>query len=102
MTINYNGKEYNDTDVKRLVKCADGIYEAFYMLEGFDVINYRKYVDLFDKRMKEIPAFKELVCAMAYVRQDIYSSDRECAAACLAIIQYNEIPWRLRHFNREI
>lgn len=99
MSIMYDNREYTEGDVKELVHCAEKIYAAFYMLEGFDVISYSEYVDLFDRRMKESPDFKRLVCAMAYIRQDIYASDRECASACLAIIQYPEISERLHVYN---
>lgn len=89
MNINYKFRTYTEEDVKNLVDFAEEIYSALYTLDGMKLnCGYSKYVDLFDQRMKEIPAFKELVCAMAYTRQDIYMSDRECAAACLAIIHY--------------
>ena len=97
-SLYYDGREYTEEDVKSLVDQATEIYEALYTLDAWDVCNYSKYVDLFDRRMKESPEFKQLVCAMAYIRQDIYMSDRECASACLAIIHYRPTA---KTYNRE-
>lgn len=79
-------------DIKELLKVYSDTYgflcefsytNPYNTAEGFQIIK-ADYAGLFDDAMKNDPDFKKTIQKAAAYRQDIFSSDRECAAIVLA------------------
>ena len=85
---------------KETVKQLNDIYSDTYnQLYESDSPATEIIIDYFamyhDNDMKKDPEYKKAVCELANYRQDLFSSDRECAAVYIAISAYE----RLKRFK---
>ena len=83
--LSHYRKDGKNMDIKELLKVYSDTYGFLYenTAEGFQIIE-ADYAGLFDDAMKNDPDFKKTIQEAAAYRQDIFSSDRECAAIVLA------------------
>ena len=62
------------------------IYSSFYRLDSIGRgVGYGNLITIYDHLMKENAAYCELVGTLARVRGDLFTSNRECGAACLLL-----------------
>lgn len=82
--VTYPIKE-NRPDMKQLLHEFSEMYTRLYNNPGLYGREASAAMDAFDEKMKSDPWYKSLVSAFAKARQDLISSDRECAAFELAL-----------------
>lgn len=85
-------------DIKEFLAVYADIYNKLYemRLEFIDIIE-ADYASIFEDARQEEKDFNKTITEAAKVRQDLFTSDRECAAAVLAykVMQRREMFKRL-------
>lgn len=78
-------KHYEEFGADGVSRMMDDIYDALYDAPFDGIEQY--HAKAFDYCIQHNRAFQDIVSDVSAYRQDLISSDRECAACMLALIQ---------------